>query len=153
MLMMMCFATGFSQVKYSKGTDKVVINVVKEDSTCYLNFIYTSEKKSMVDTPKLLIKLFDEEIISLQGKILDVTKKSEGGVVVGNVVVPINKIVSEAKFPISKSQIQQFAKGIKKVRLNTSPKFHEKVWTKDKIGKKLYSDYTASGPNSFNDGF
>ena len=62
-------------------------------------------------------------------------------------------MISEAKFLVSKEQIMQFKKGIKKLRLNTSPKYHERAWRKDKIGKKLFNAYMNSSPNSFEDGF
>lgn len=42
---------------------------------------------------------------------------------------------------------------MKKLRLNTSPKFHEKEWSCDKIGKKLFNAYLRSSSNSFEDGF
>ena len=76
-----------------------------------------------------------------------------GAVMVGYTAVAINHFITEAKFPIAKDQIEQFSKGIKKLRLNTSPKFHEKEWRKDKIGKKLFEKYKESSGNSFEDNF
>ena len=58
-----------------------------------------------------------------------------------------------AKCPRSKNQIEKFSKGIKKVRINTSPKYHEKEWRRDKIGKKLYAKYKESSSDSFEDNF
>ena len=72
---------------------------------------------------------------------------------IGNVAIADNHFISEAKFPIAKDQIEQFNKGIKKLRLNTSPKFHEKEWRRDKIGKLLYKKYKESSGNSFEDNF
>lgn len=149
----MCFASGFAQVKYSKGSDKVIMNVVTEDSLCYLLVNFSSEKKKMMDTPKLLIRLFNDEVISLEGDLLYISEKAEAGVMVGYMMIPISKKISDAKFLISRSQIDKLSVGVKKIRLNTSPKFHEKEWSKDKIGKKLYESFSNAIPNSFNDNF
>ena len=89
----------------------------------------------MSDNPKLLLRLMDDSVMSLDGYMLGSTNKSEGAVMIGNTAVAINHYVTEAKFPISKEQVESLSKGIKKLRLNTSPKFHEKEWRKDKIGK------------------
>ena len=72
---------------------------------------------------------------------------------IGYTAVAINHYITEAKFPISKEQVESLSKGVKKLRLNTSPQFHEKEWRKDKIGKKLYQKYIDSSSNSFEDGF
>ena len=49
--------------------------------------------------------------------------------------------------------MEQLSKGIKKLRLNTSPDFHERKWRRDRIGKILYAKYMESSSNSFKDGF
>ena len=72
---------------------------------------------------------------------------------IGYTAVAINHYVTEAKFPLTKEQVESLLKGVKKLRLNTSPKFHEKEWRKDKIGKILYKKYMESSGNSFEDGF
>ena len=72
---------------------------------------------------------------------------------IGYTAVAINHYITEAKFPISKEQVESLSKGVKKLRLNTSPQFHEKEWRKDKIGKKLYKKYKESSSNSFEDRF
>lgn len=104
-------------------------------------------------SPKLLLRLMDDSVLSLDGYMLGSTNKSEGAVMIGNTAVAINHFITEAKFPITKDQIEQFSKGIKKLRLNTSPKYHEKEWRKDKIGKKLFAKYKESSSNSFEDNF
>ena len=73
--------------------------------------------------------------------------------VISGVYIASNHFISEAKFPITREQIEGFSKGIKKIRLNTSPKYHEKEWKKDKIGRILYEGYRKSSGNSFEDGF
>ncbi len=159
-LLILLFSTLFigvkAQISYGStdwGTYNMKINVMTSNDSIYLNIIYTDQKKKLTDTPKILFKLLDNTTVSLEGKLLGNTNKSDGGVFVYGVLVEDNHHISEAKFPITKEQIEQFSKGIKKVRLNTSPKYHEKEWRKDKIGKILYNAYLKCSKNSFEDGF
>ena len=137
----------------SWGSYNMKINVITDNDSIFLNIVYTDEELKLADEPKLLLKLMDDEVISLDGQLLSNLSKSDGGVIIYGTYILSNHFISEAKFPISKEQISQFSKGIKKLRLNTSPKYHEKEWKKDKIGKKLYESYKKSSPNSFEDGF
>ena len=135
------------------GSYNMKINVITDNDSIFLNIVYTDGNRKLADAPKLLIKLMDDEVISLDGQLLSNMSKSDGGVVVSGIYVASNHFISEAKFSITRDQINQFSKGIKKLRLNTSPKYHEKEWKKDKIGKILYESYKKSSPNSFEDGF
>lgn len=156
-LILCCFALNLNaQVSYGSatwGTYNMKMNVVTENDSIFLQMIFTSENKKIMDSPKLLLRLMDDTTISLEGVNLGSIQKSDGGVVVSGIIISDNHFISEAKFPISKEQITKFEKGIKKLRLNTSPKFHEKEWTTDKIGKKLYEAYLKSSSNSFEDDF
>lgn len=135
------------------GSYNMKINVITENDSIFLNIVYTDEKRKLADAPKLLIKLMNNEIISLDGQLIGNMSKSDGGVIVSGIYVASNHFISEAKFPVSKEQISLFSKGIRKLRLNTSPKYHEKEWKKDKIGKILYESYKKCSSNSFEDGF
>ena len=135
------------------GSYNMKITVTTNNDSVFLNIVYSDEKRKLVDSPKLLIKLMDDEVISLDGRLLGNMNKSDGGVVISGIYVASSHFISEAKFPITGDQISRFSKGIKKIRLNTSPKYHEKAWKKDKIGKKLYESYKKSSSNSFEDGF
>lgn len=145
-----------AQVSYGNttwGSYNMKINVSTENDSIFLNVIYTDEKLKLTDPPKLLLRLMDDTVISLVGSMMGSSAFSEGGVLVSGVIVESNYYVSEAKFPITKEQILQFKKGLKKLRLNTSPRFHEKEWSHDKIGRRLYGCYLRSSSNSFEDGF
>lgn len=146
----------FAQVSYGDitwGNYNMKIKVSTENDSIFLNVTYTNQRDKIVDVPKLLIRLMDDSTISLEGKLLSTSNKSGGGVVVSNVIVSSNYFISEAKFPISNEQIKSFRLGVKKIRLNTSPKYHEKEWRRDKIGKKLFEAYMKSSDNSFEDNF
>ena len=145
-----------AQVSYGDrafGDGNIKINVSTEKDSVYLTFIITSWKYKMSDSPKVLFRLMNDEVISLDGKIIGSSIMNDGAVMVGYVAVSSNEYVTEAKFPIAKNQIEKFSKGIKKVRINTSPKYHEKEWRRDKIGKKLYAKYKESSSDSFEDNF
>lgn len=145
-----------AQVSYGDitfGSYNMKINLTTDNDSIFLNVIYSDESRKLSDKPKLLLRLTDDSIIALDGIKLDSHNKSDGGVLLYGVYIESSHFVSEAKFPISKEQIRQFVHGIKKLRLNTSPKYHEKTWRRDKIGKKLYERYLKSSPNSFEDGF
>lgn len=156
-LILCCFVINLNaQASYGSatwGTYNMKINVVTEKDSIFLYMVFTSEKKKIIDTPKLLLRLMDDTTMSLEGVNLGYIQKNDGGVVISGIIVSDNHFISEAKFPISKEQITKFEKGVKKLRLNTSPKFHEKEWTTDKIGKKLYEAYLKSSSNSFEDDF
>lgn len=141
------FANG--QVSFSG----VKINLTTENDSIFLNVIYKNEKRKMDETPKLLLRLMNDDVLMLNGKLIGVQNKTEGGYMLYGVVIAANEFVSEAKFYITKEQMNQIGMGVKKFRLNTSPKYFEKEWSKDKIGKILYNKYLESSSNSFQDGF
>jgi len=158
LLLLIAFSYSYCKAQVSYGDNFLVdynvkINLSIENDSTFLTLILTSERLRMSDNPKMLLRLMDDEVILLDGHMLVSTNKSEGAVMIGNTAVAINHYVTEAKFPIAKEQIEQFSKGIKKLRLNTSPKFHEKEWHRDKIGKKLFAKYKESSANSFEDNF
>ena len=145
-----------AQVSYGDlafGSYNMKINLITENDSIFLHVIYSDEKCTLSDDPKLLLRLMDDTVLSLEGKNLGRHNKSDGGVVISNIYIASDHMVSEAKFLVSKEQMMQFKKGIKKLRLYTSPKYHEREWRKDKIGKKLFNAYMKSSPNSFEDGF
>lgn len=147
---------GNAQVSYGDNffvDYNVTINLSTENDSTFLTLIITSEKLKMSDSPKLLLRLMDNSLISLDGYMLSVSNKTEGAVMIGHTAIAVNYNITEAKFPISKEQVESLSKGVKKLRLNTSPKFHEKEWRRDKIGKVLYAKYKTSSANSFEDNF
>lgn len=137
----------------SFGEGNFKYSISTENDSIYLKLIIVSWKFKFSESPKMLIRIMDDSVISLEGYLIGSSEKDSGSVIVGNVAVASNEYVSEAKFPVSKTQIELFSKGIKKIRLNTSPDFHEKEWIRDKIGKKLYQQYKNSSGNSFEDNF
>jgi hypothetical protein len=135
------------------GDYEVTINVETKNDSIYLVATLKDEQNKFADTPRMLIKLSNDSTIELQGINMSSTVKNDGGIVISGIVYSSVYNVDNIKFPISKDQIIELGKGIKKIRFNTTPKFREKGWGTDKIGKKLYEDYKKSSGNSFNDNF
>lgn len=63
------------------------------------------------------------------------------GVISGNIVIPITEISSTAQFRITPRQFEILNEGVAKIRLSMTPMNHERIFKKDKIGKKLYQFY------------
>jgi hypothetical protein len=146
----------FAQVKFGNGAlgdYDVKINVETQNDSICLHMTYRDEHCKLAGAPKLLLKLFDDSIIELAGKNLSEVTKNEGGYVVSGVMFSENIYIADVNFPITKDQMESLKKGVKKIRINSSPKYREKEWENDKIGKKLYKDYEKSSSNSFQDNF
>lgn len=139
--------------KASYGYCKYQINVSTENDSVYLSLYMKAARLRIVDNPKMLLRLMNDSIISLDGTLLSSTVKSDGAYVVGSYAVASNYYITEAKFPISHEQMESLSKGVRKIRLNTSPVFYEKSWRRDELGRVLYEKYKESSSNSFEDDF
>ena len=154
LIILIALSYSYCKAQVSFGSvNKVKINLITEKDSTFLTLFLKSEKLKISDSPKMLLRLMDDSVISLDGYMLGSTNKSEGAVMIGYMAVAVNHYITEAKFPITKEQVESLSKGVKKLRLNTSPKLYEKDWNKDKIGIKLYKKYQESSSNSFEDGF
>lgn len=155
-LMAMISISASSQVKFGNGAlgdYDAKIKVVTENDSIYLLMTFRDYYNKFADTPKFLIKLCDNTIMELQGTNLSSSTKDEDSAIIGGIVVSSTLNVCNLKFPITREQMESLRKGVKKVRLNTSPKYREKEWRKDKIGKAIYKEYKHSSSNSFRDKF
>lgn len=78
-----CTITTNAQVSYGNkyfGGTNMNINVSTENDSIFLTVILTSDRQKMVDAPKLLLRLTDEKVISLDGLLLASSSKNEGGI-------------------------------------------------------------------------
>ena len=115
-------------------------SVAKQDTAFYIIVTVRSERLKFLKESTFLIKTFDGEIIRLQGDLIDSGSESVG-VLVGNIMLPVTEINSTVQFRITPNQFELIKNGIAKVRLSTIPIEHERIFKKDKIGKKLYKFY------------
>lgn len=126
----------------------VEYSAVWQDEEPYIVVTVSSERLVYNDKPSLILKLFNENIIRLEGKVLNSSTNS-GGVVIGNIILPITQLRAIAQFPITREQIDELEVGVAKVRISTIPLPHERTFKKDKIGKKLYA-FFQTGTDSEN---
>ncbi len=119
---------------------KVKYNVVKQDTSYYLITSLVSERLSFLKDPTMQIKTFEGQVIKLYGSVIGQGTESMG-FIIGNLMFPVSENNSTVQFKITPEQLELLNSGVAKVRLSTIPIEHERVFTKDKIGKKLYQFY------------
>ena len=83
---------------------------------------------------------FRDEVITLNGEVITNDSETEG-MMIGNIAMHSTAYSSTAIFSVRPDQFAAMTSGIKKIQINTVPEIHEKTFTKDKIGKKLYRLY------------
>lgn len=115
----------------------VTYSVARQDTTYYIIAIVESDRLNFMKESTMLVKNFDNEILELKGNLINTDSESTG-IISGNIVIPVTSINSTAQFRICPEQFDFFQKGVSKIRLSTIPIEHERTFTKDKIGKKLY---------------
>ena len=86
--------------------------------------------------PEMLLKTFDDEVLKLNGENLGSTR--------GGSVWNGSGAYGAAQFLITDEQVSLLQKGIKKIRLSTLPWIHEREFSTDKIGKKLYKAFKSN---------
>lgn len=124
------------KVKYSGQGMRFKYTVLTQDTLNYIVVTMTSEKQAFAQPTTLMFKTFEDDVIKMEGDVVDGNKKT-AGVMVSGFMIPISERVFIAQFKISDEELELLRKGIKKVRLTTVPKQHEKEFSKDKLGVKL----------------
>lgn len=163
-ILLLCAVTAFilnvnSQVSYLKGLNKVKMNIENRDDSLFLNIRTNSVSSLINDSAEILIKLMNDSVIHLHGTSTNkfVTTKTYTVIFNLGLIIAGQNYTSFAEFPLSRAQAEAFKTGIKRIRINMTPKIHDRIWKKkDKIGKKLYEIYTTSCcgcSNSFCDNF
>ena len=126
----------------------VAYSVTKQDSSYYLIATVKSDRLNFLNESTMLLKTFDGEVMKLYGNLIGNGSESIG-VVSGNIIIPVAEISSTAQFKITPEQLELFRKGISKVRLSTIPIEHERTFSKDKIGAKLYQFFLKQRDKEF----
>lgn len=109
----------------------------------YLFVEIQSDRLMFGGKPILMVKTFKGEIFTLEG-ISIATSQESSGVIVGNMVLPITELQAKALFPITEDQISLLNDGIAKVRISTVPITHERTFSQDIIGKRLYNQFEST---------
>lgn len=115
-------------------------SIAKQDSVYSIVVTVKSDRLQFLANPTLMIRTFNDDVLKLSGAHIGDGSET-GGIVIGNVVCPVTEISSTAQFYVTPEQMEQIKEGVKKVRISTTPIVHEKTFSSDKIGKKLYKFY------------
>ena len=115
----------------------VSYSTVQDDGQSMIVVSIKSDRLVFGNNPTMMLKNFKGEVLKLSGVSLQ-SRSNTGGVLVSNMVVPITELNAMAEFPIEDKNIDFFASGISKSRLNTVPIVHEKEFNSDVIGRYLY---------------
>ena len=115
----------------------IIVSVKSDEGLCFVN------------EPTMMIRTGDNEVIKLTGSNMGSRKENSTGVVIGNIVVSDNGSVGMAQFELTEEQVEKLNSGIIKVRLTTTPFLHEREFSKDKIGKKLYKAFCKQKNSEF----
>ncbi len=125
-------------------------SAIKQDSKSYIVVSVKSDEGLCFDTdPIMMIRTGNNEVLKLNGTNMGSRKENSSGVVIGNIVVADDSSVGMAKFELTEEQVEMLNSGIIKVRLTTVPFIHEREFTKDKIGKKLYKAFCKQTNSEF----
>ena len=116
----------------------VMYTVAKQDSSYYIVVSIKSDRFQFLKETTMMLRNFNNEVLKLEGKHIGDGSET-GGIVTGNIVIPVTELSTTAQFPITPEQMEFFSKGIAKIRITAIPMNHERTFKKDKIGKKLYT--------------
>ena len=115
----------------------VTYSVMQEKGELCIVTTVKSDRLLFGDSPTMMLKNFDGEILQLEGSSFQ-ARSETGGIVSGSLILPYTEVSAIAQFPVSALDIPFFKSGISKVRITTVPLVHEKEFSKDYIGAFLY---------------
>ena len=118
----------------------VIFGITKKDSTYILTSSVKSLGLTLLKEPAILIKTFKNNIITLNGELIN-NNSSSVGIMFDNFIIPIIENTTIAQFKIKEEYLELFKEGVAKIRITTIPSTHERTFKKDKIGMKLYNAY------------
>lgn len=122
--------------------------VGSENNTFYIYVSVQSDRLVFPADPSMKVRTFDGDVLDIPGENIS-QQTSTGGVVIGNTIVPYTALNALARFAVTEQQFELLSHGVKKVRLNTVPLYHEKEFKKDKIGAPLYKMYQNQKDKDF----
>ena len=121
----------------------VSYSAFQQDGQLFIAVTVKSDRLVFNDTPTMMLKNFDGEVLKLEGTNLQ-SRTETSGVLIGSMVLPVSELNALAQFPVSPREIDFFKSGIAKVRLSTIPIVHERTFANDKIGRYLYSELLSA---------
>ena len=115
-------------------------SIAKHENQYYIIATVSSDRLQFLSESTMLIRTANGAVLKLSGELMN-NRSESAGIVSGNMVLPVTSIISSAQFSITPEQLEMIKSGVIKIRLSTTPIEHEREFTKDKIGKKLYEFY------------
>jgi hypothetical protein len=115
----------------------VTYSVAKQDSSYYIVVTIKSDRIQFLKETTMMIRNFNDEVLKLEGEHIGNGSETVG-IVAGNMVLPVTGISTTAQFPITPEQMDILSYGVAKIRITAIPMNHERIFKKDKIGKKLF---------------
>ena len=115
-------------------------SIAKHENQYYIIATVSSDRLQFLSESTMLIRIANGAVLKLSGELMN-NRSESAGIVSGNMVLPVISIISSAQFSITPEQLEMIKSGVIKIRLSTTPIEHEREFTKDKIGKKLYEFY------------
>ena len=115
-------------------------SIAKHENQYYIIATVSSDRLQFLSESTMLIRTTNGEVLKLSGELMN-NRSESAGIVSGNMVIPVTSIISSAQFSITPEQLEMIKSGVIKIRLSTTPIEHEREFTKDKIGKRLYEFY------------
>ena len=137
-----CTTTAFcaKKIKYGNQGCNIFWSVYHPNESYQLVTQITTSNKELANPVTLKIKLFNDEIITLKGKI-DHLGTESAGLCLYNLIIPISEQQYRVMYPISEEELDMLKHGVKKVQISTLPEINVKVFKKDVIGQRLWNEY------------
>lgn len=123
---------------------------LRQNGKAYLTIsVRSDEGLCFVDSPMVMIRTADKEVIKITGKNIGVREENSSSVVIANRIMHFGGRAGMAMFEMSEEQIKHLETGVVKIRLSTLPFVHEREFRKDKIGKKLFKAFQERRDTEF----
>lgn len=139
----------YSFSKFFSYSCRVKLYAVRQDGKSYISVALQGGKSIYSETedfgfktdPVMTLTTYNGDVVTLPGTNLGFKQKSNWSVTDGRNSEPLFKPIATAWFEITGAQIEKLNDGISNIHITTTPYEHEKKFSKDKIGKKLYKAF------------
>lgn len=129
---------------------QVEYSAIKQDNKCFIVVsVRSDEGLCFISEPVMMLRTGNDVVIKLNGVNIGTRNKKTSGTIVGQSVLTTSAIISMAQFELTDEQVEALNSGVSKIRLTTTPFIHERVFNKDKIGRKLYKAFCKQTNTSF----
>lgn len=140
-------SVGYVHNILAPGECEVTYSVVSQGSDYSIIVRISSEKLVFVDNPKMMVRTFDDEVLTLEGSCIN-NSTTTSGIIISNIFFPESEIHTLAQFAVTPEQFEILRHGVAKIRLTMAPMNHDKTFRRDVIGEALYKLYLKEKANA-----